>query len=132
MKITLTRLLQQFNETPSLSFFCYAIAQVHVGNTTRDWRSINISGLELFCELRRVAPKFFSTHNYSDLPNLPNLLDFWMDWPTIHSRPELSKFAHPHSGQDMGAIQRNHDFRMALLTAMLEEYGDHEIEIHVE
>lgn len=129
MKITLTRLLQQFNGTQSLSFLCHAIAQVHVENTTREWRSIHISGLELFYELRRVAPKFFSTHNYS---GLPNLLDCWMEWPVIRSRPELSKFACPYSSQETGAIQLNRDFRMALLTAMLEEYGDQEIEIHVE
>jgi hypothetical protein len=131
MKITLSQLLEQFYINPSLSFLCHCVAQKSVEGTGKDWRGNYVQGNDLFHGLKTIAPEFFIKD--FDGENIPNLLDVWLDWEYIYSRPDLNTMVHPWDSADRsGAIMRNRDFRIALLVAIIDAHGDHELTVNVQ
>jgi hypothetical protein len=131
MKITLSQLLEQFYINPSLSFLCHSVAQKSEEGTDKDWRGNYVHGNDLFHGLKTISPEFFIKD--FDGESVPNLLDVWLDWEYIYSRPDLNTMVHPWKSSDQsGAIMRNRDFRIALLVAIIDAHGDHELTVNVQ
>jgi hypothetical protein len=131
MKITLSQLLEQFYINTDLSFLCHGVAQKSVEGTHKEWRGSYVHGNDLFHGLKNLAPEFFIKE--FDGESVPYLLDVWLDWEYIYSRPDLNTMVHPWESSDQsGAIMRNRDFRIALLVAIIDAHGDHELTVNVQ
>lgn len=129
--LSLSQMLEQFHINTDLSFLCHCVAQKSVEGTDKDWRGNFVNRNDLFHGLKNIAPEFFI--NGFDGEFVPNLLDVWLDWQYIYTRPDLNTMVHPWSSvSEHGAILRNRDFRIALLVAIIDAHGDHELNINVQ
>ncbi len=130
LTISLSQLLEQFYINPSLSFLCHSVAQKSVEGTNKDWRGQYVHGNDLFHGLKNIAPEFFIKK--FDGANVPNLLDLWLDWQYICTRTDLNTMVAPWSSDMSSAILRNRDFRIALLVAIIDAHGDHELTVNLQ